>query len=277
MRQAIHDCGHVRITMVTTSNHPCAEPELGRELHSLHEVPLNDWLCAILSVAGLVSGAFVSTSHGMDFWPGAVPGAVLGTIVALLINRLFRRSFVIHEHGVCKRSPLRSFVIRDDEIATFACSVTRTSLNGIPTGTDYALDLFQQGQLDQPCLTYRLNQHRECSELEHLKQRLANRLASRQLGWLVQGQVVPWFTNCQLTPAGLQIDRTKLFAKTVTALLPYDDLTARLEEGVCRISSTSTGDEWISTPASCCGFWSGYAALGWLVEHFHDGRIEAAN
>jgi hypothetical protein len=249
----------------TEDERPQRAGALGRILFQKKATPTSQVLCWLTAGLCFIAGTIASIICAWNgSWGSTAVTLLIGWGAAYAFAAHAINRFRVYELGVVQRTLFGERMLRYSEITSFSFGATRHYHNGAYTGTALAMG-FSAGPGSKP-ITHNQTSRGNDSDLDSLREQVADIVAAQLLHRLERGEVIQWGPSARFTRNGLVVQASKLFGKGEERRAPYDaGLRISIEQGTLHLFIGNETKAAMSCPCAADNFYPGLTMLGVLI------------
>lgn len=259
----------------TQDERPLRAGSLGRILFQKKVTPTSQVLCWITAGLCFIAGTIASINCArLGSWGGVAGTLLIGWGGAYALAAKAMNRFRVYELGVTGRSLFGERTLRYSEITSFSFGATRHYYNGAYSGTALSMR-FSAGPGTQPITHNQMGRGND-SDLDTLREQVADIVAAQFLQRLERGEVIQWGPSARFTRHGLVVQASKLFGKGEERRAPYNaGLRISIEQGTLHLFIGNESKAAMSCPCAAENFYPGLTMLGVLIARAKQARQSA--
>jgi hypothetical protein len=237
-------------------------PGLGRVLFEKSSKKSSAIAVAVIGVVTLLVALLMLVGlFGPDLGIGAAVAGFIGFIFALAGVGMWVGYFRCHEKGVCQRGILGEKQLKFLDIETFTHSATRQYVNGAYTGTTLVMTFTPDKGTNLKPITYTTTVQTNESDIETLREHIANVLAVKMLKIVEDGGTIQW-GDCQVDASGITYRASKFIGKGEEKRLTYDNLAGfNMHEGFLYLFDEAEEEAVLNMMTSVANFYPGFMVV----------------
>ena len=208
-----------------------------------------------------------------------VGACAVGSPVFLAVLLTAGNVFRCHTRGVYRRFCWVSRELRFEDVGTFTYFATRVFINGGYSGTSVRMRFAPRRGVNGRAVKFTAWFKNADAELESLREHVSRVVGAYMLRRLENGESVRWTDGLRLRPEGLEWTTGGLFSRSVTRLIPYDEIAGTdIQEGHFYLFLRGVRKAVYTAPVSADNFFPGLLVFEMIryrapdrVAEFHRG------